>query len=72
MQDVVSQGVEKFGRLDTVIANAGIVVSAPTWEMTEQQWNDVIDINLTGVFHTVKAAVPSMIKANNGGSIIVH
>jgi SDR family mycofactocin-dependent oxidoreductase len=70
MQGVVDKGVERFGRLDTVIANAGVVVSAPTWEMTEQQWNDVIDINLTGVFHTVKAAVPSMIKANNGGSIM--
>ncbi len=38
--------------------------------MTEDQWNDVIDVNLTGVFHTVKAAVPSMLRADNGGSIM--
>ena len=41
------------------------------WELTDEQWNTVIDVNLTGTFHTVRAAVPAMIEAGNGGSIVV-
>jgi SDR family mycofactocin-dependent oxidoreductase len=70
LQSAVGEGVAQFGRLDIVIANAGICRSAPTWEMSEEIWQDVIDINLTGVWHTVKAAVPAMIEAGNGGSIM--
>ena len=71
LQAAVADGVAEFGRLDVVVANAGICVSgSPTWEMTEAQWQDVIDINQTGVFHTVKASVPAMIAAGNGGSIM--
>ena len=43
----------------------------PTWELTEQQWQDVIDIDLTGAWHTVKATVPTMITADRAGSIIL-
>lgn len=56
-QNAVSQLVSKFGSLDVVIANAGVGHFAPIDEMTHDQWNDIIDINLTGVFNTVKAAV---------------
>ena len=41
------------------------------WELTPEQWKDVIDVNLTGTFYTLKAAVPAMIEAGNGGSIII-
>jgi SDR family mycofactocin-dependent oxidoreductase len=58
------------GRLDVVCANAAIISQpAPTWEMDLDQWRELIDVNLTGVFITVKAAVPHMIAAGNGGSI---
>ncbi len=71
MQAAVAEGVAAFGRLDTVVANAGICVSGPpTWEMSEEQWQDVIDINLTGVWHTAKATAPAMIAAANGGSMM--
>jgi SDR family mycofactocin-dependent oxidoreductase len=70
MQQAVADGIAELGRLDVVVANAGICLSAPSWEMTERQWQDVIDINLTGVWHTVKASVPAMIAAGNGGSIM--
>jgi (+)-trans-carveol dehydrogenase len=58
------------GRLDVVCANAAIISQpAPTWEMDVDQWRELIDVNLTGVFVTVKAAIPHMIAAGNGGSI---
>jgi (+)-trans-carveol dehydrogenase len=68
---VVQRGLSEFGRLDIVSANAGITGVAPTWEIKEKEWQDMLDVNLTGVWHTVKAALPSMIEAGNGGSIVL-
>src|ERR1700712_1036104 len=63
--------VSELGHIDIVVANAGILNWANAWEMTSEQWNDVIDINLSGVFHTIRATVPHMIKQGTGGSIIL-
>jgi SDR family mycofactocin-dependent oxidoreductase len=61
---------ELGGRLDIVCANAAIISQpAPTWEIDVEQWRELIDVTLTGVFVTVKAAIPHMIAAGNGGSI---
>ena len=71
VQAAVSSGVAALGgRLDIVCANAAII-SWPksTWEMDVEQWRELIDVNLTGVFITLKAAIPHMIAAGNGGSI---
>lgn len=70
-QRVVASAVEQFGRLDVVVANAGVMSWGRVWEIPAEQWQEIIDINLTGVWNTVKAAVPAMIEAGNGGSIIV-
>ena len=51
-------------------ASAGICSGAKTWELTPEDWREMVDINLNGVFHTVKAAVPAMIAQNTGGSIV--
>lgn len=67
----LDEGVTELGgRLDIVCANAGII-SQPvaTWEIDLDQWRELIDVTLTGVFVTIKAAVPHMIAAGNGGSI---
>lgn len=69
-QSAVSDLVAKFGSLDVVIANAGVGHFAPIDEMTHDQWNDIIDINLTGVFNTVKAAVEP-IKQSEGYIITI-
>src|SRR5699024_446457 len=71
-QALVARGVERFGgRLDVVIANAGICNWGKVWELDEQQWQDTLDINLTGYWKTLRAAIPHMLSAGNGGSIIL-
>ncbi|QYA99762.1 mycofactocin-coupled SDR family oxidoreductase (plasmid) [Rhodococcus sp. USK10] len=70
LTNIVDEGVRQFGRLDTVVANAGVVSWGRLWEMDIERWTDMIDINLTGVFNTLRAAIPHMIEAGNGGSII--
>ncbi len=62
-RSAVEQAVNEFGGLDVLIANAGVGNFAPVDEMTPEQWQDVIDINLTGVFYSVKAAVPELKKS---------
>ena len=53
------------------MANAGILSWGNAWELSSQAWNELIDVNLTGVFHTIRATVPHMIKQGTGGSIIL-
>lgn len=67
---VVAEAVEQFGRLDIVVANGGVLNWGRVWEISPQQWQDTLDTNLTGVWNTVRAVVPPMIAAGNGGSII--
>ncbi|QZT63321.1 mycofactocin-coupled SDR family oxidoreductase [Mycolicibacterium austroafricanum] len=70
-QQVVADGVEQFGRLDIVVANAGVLSWGRIWEMSEEQWDTVVDVNLNGTWRTIRAAVPAMIEAGNGGSIVI-
>jgi SDR family mycofactocin-dependent oxidoreductase len=71
LQLVVADGIEQFGRLDILVANAGVLSWGRIWEMSEEQWDTVIDVNLNGTWRTLRAAVPAMIEAGNGGSIII-
>ncbi len=70
LESFVQQGVAELGHVDIVVANAGIVNWGRFWEIDPARWRDMIDINLTGVFNTFRAAVPAMIATGNGGSII--
>jgi (+)-trans-carveol dehydrogenase len=71
VQRVVDQGVAAFGRLDIVSANAGIYSHGLLSEMDERTWQDMIDVNLTGVWHTCKAAIPHIVAGGRGGSMIL-
>ncbi|WP_068596611.1 SDR family oxidoreductase [Vaginella massiliensis] len=69
-QQAVKSIIETFGKLDVVIANAGLGKFAPVDEMSLEDWNVMIDTNLTGVFHTLKAAVEQL-KQNKGHYISI-
>jgi (+)-trans-carveol dehydrogenase len=72
LQQAVDDGVAALGRLDIVAANAGISSTfEPATELSEQSWNDMLDVNLTGAWHTVKAAVPHLIAGGRGGAVII-
>jgi SDR family mycofactocin-dependent oxidoreductase len=71
LESLADQAVSEFGGINVVVANAGILSWGNAWELSSEAWNELIDINLTGVFHTIKATVPHMIRAKNGGSIIL-
>ena len=66
----VAGAVDELGRLDVVVANAGIACFAPWNEVTPALWRAVIDVNLTGTWNTVMAGAPHLINAG-GGSIIL-
>lgn len=71
LKAAVDDGVAQLGRLDIVVANAGIgSTGAPMHKMEERAWRDMLDINLTGVWLTTKAAVPHL-KAARRGSIVL-
>ena len=68
----VHRGLKEFGRLDIVVANAGINGAfRQVEEVEEQAWNDVLDVNLKGVWHTCKAVIPTMKSQHEGGSIVL-
>lgn len=72
LKSAVDNGVERLGRLDIICANAGIGNGGQTLDRTsEADWTDMIDVNLSGVWKTVKAGVSHLIAHGQGGSIIL-
>ncbi|WP_299950764.1 mycofactocin-coupled SDR family oxidoreductase [uncultured Modestobacter sp.] len=71
LKAAVYDGVAQLGRLDIVLANAGISTPASSLEMDEETWQTMIDINLTGQWKTIKAAVPHIIAGGRGGSVVI-
>lgn len=66
VQEAVQKVIEMFGKIDILVNNAGIVRDASFLKMTEEQWQSVIDVNLTGVFNCSKAVAPFMSQAMYG------
>lgn len=62
----VGTTVDQLGGLDICVANAGVCAFGAFWEITDEMWNDMIAVNLTGVFNTMRAAAPPMIEQGSG------
>ena len=65
----IDTGVAKLGRLDIVVANAGIAMYDAADTMSAQSWRDMIDANLTGVWTVCRGAMPHMIEEGRGGAM---
>jgi NAD(P)-dependent dehydrogenase (short-subunit alcohol dehydrogenase family) len=70
IQRAVSETVREFGRIDVLVNNAGVLQYLPFVQVTEEDWDRIIDINLKGTFFFVQAAAKEMISARRGGKII--
>jgi len=66
MQRTVDETIQELGRIDILVANAGIFSRGPVAELTPQAWRDMIDVNLTGVFNAIRAVVPPMVAQGSG------
>jgi NAD(P)-dependent dehydrogenase (short-subunit alcohol dehydrogenase family) len=69
---IADEALEAYGGIDAAITNAGVMrFGGPAWEANPEEWQEQIDINLTGVLNTVKAVVPSMIEREAGSFIMI-
>lgn len=66
----VGAGLERFGRIDVMVANAGITGYAPAHKLSEDAWDEIIDVNLKGAWLSAKVVIPHMIERGDGGSIV--
>ncbi len=71
MQAAVRQAVERFGHIDILVCNAGIADMALSWDVTEEWWDTMLDVNLKGYWLAVKYVIPEMIERRMGGRIIM-
>jgi SDR family mycofactocin-dependent oxidoreductase len=70
LDDAVQRGISEFGHIDILLANAGIYSQANFWEMSDDMWQDMIDVNLTGVWRSAKAVAPHMIERKEGSMVL--
>ena len=71
LKDAVDRAVREFGKLDIAIANAAIQIYGPLAEMPDENWTNVIDVNLNGTANTLRAVFPHMICRKNGRIVII-
>lgn len=71
LDNAVAETISAFGKIDAVVANAGIWSQGPFWELSEEHWEQMISINLTGVWKTAKAVTPHMIERQTGSIVMI-
>lgn len=72
VSSVVRRGLDAFGSIDIVVANAGIFATPmPVWEIDPVDFQAVVDVDLLGVWNTMRAALPAMVASGRGGSVVV-
>jgi SDR family mycofactocin-dependent oxidoreductase len=71
LRSVAQEAVAELGHIDIVCANAGIASWGRAWELSDEVWQEMIDVNLTGVWKTAKAVIPHMLAHGQGGSVII-
>ncbi|MDO8210191.1 mycofactocin-coupled SDR family oxidoreductase [Conexibacter sp. CPCC 206217] len=72
MREFASRTASELGRIDVVVGNAGVYSHAPnTWELTERQWDVMLDVNLSGVWKTCVAAIPHMLDGDGGAIVLI-
>jgi (+)-trans-carveol dehydrogenase len=71
MQALAERAKREFGPIDILVANAGLYSFAPSWELTEQQWDETINVDLKGVWITCKVCIPQMLSRRSGKIICI-
>ncbi len=71
LQAALDDGIAQLGRVDIVLANAGVFEIQPALELTDRAWQEMIDVNLTGVWNTCKVALPHLVEGGRGGAIVI-
>jgi SDR family mycofactocin-dependent oxidoreductase len=70
VRTVIREALSRFGQIDVAVANAGVASHGRLWELSDEAWREIVDTNLTGVFHTLRAVVPPM-RQRGYGRIVV-
>src|SRR6266550_4128420 len=71
MQALAERAQHELGPIDIVIANAGVYSFAPSWELTEEQWDETVNVDLKGVWITCKVCIPQMLSRRSGKIICI-
>lgn len=71
LERVAARTLERFERLDVLVANAGVVRAAPLLELSEQAWRETLDVDLTGVFLSIRACAPAMVEQRRGRIVVI-